>query len=204
MPGPTATSTEAITIHTDRQAAIDFLKTRRSPKLRSLTEPSPTGDELTQMLTIASRVPDHGKLVPWRFIVIQGDRRQHLCEIIGAAYDEDHPDANDAACDEARKRLTHAPLVVAVVYSPKDHPKIPAWEQQLTVGAVCMNLINAARAMGYAGLWLTEWYAFDRRVLDATSVETNERLAGFIHIGTEQDPRDDRVRPELADIVTVY
>ena len=191
-------------IETNQRAMLDFLRTRRSPKLRSLTAPAPSDAELNEMLTVASRVPDHGKLVPWRFILIQGDRRHRLSRVIGRHFEDDHPDATDERRSEASRRLSHAPIVVAVVFCPRSHPKVPEWEQVLTVGAVCMNLLNVARAMGYAGLWLTEWYAFDQRILDELQVAADERIAGFIHIGTEREPREDRVRPDLEQIVSSY
>ncbi len=191
-------------IETDRRTVLEFLETRRSPRLRSLGDPCPSDAEVERMLTVASRVPDHGRLVPWRFILIRGDRRAALCERIGACYPEDHPDASDELVAAACIRLTHAPLVVAVVFRPRTHPKVPEWEQILSVGAVCMNLLNAARALGYAGLWLTEWYAFDRRVLGELGVAPKERLAGFIHVGTETAPREERPRPALAELVTEY
>ncbi|HMN97251.1 MAG TPA: nitroreductase [Phycisphaerales bacterium] len=194
------------------QPALDLLTRRRSPKLLALTTPAPSDDELATMLGIAARVPDHGQLVPWRFIVIAGSRREDLGQLIGGFFDADHPEADATQRAEARKRLTHAPVVVAVVSSPRrdptdprrPHPKIPEREQLLSAGAVCMNLLLAAKACGYGALWLTEWYAYDRRVLDALGLSAHESLAGFIHIGTERDPRDDRTRPRLADIVTAY
>ena len=191
-------------IETNHDAALNFLQTRRSPKLRSLTIPAPSDEELDRVLRVASRVPDHGKLVPWRFIAIKGQRRHDLGEVIGRCFDADHPDALAEARSEARRRLTHAPLVIAVVFSPKAHHKVPEWEQMLTVGAVCMNLINACRATGYAALWLTEWYAFDQRVLDELGLESHERIAGFMHVGTSNEQREDRVRPDVGALVSTY
>ena len=191
-------------IETNRRAVLEFLRTRRSPKLRELGAPAPSDAELRLMLTVASRVPDHGKLVPWRFVVIRGDRRDRLNEFIGECFDADNPGAVDDSRAEARRRLAYAPIVVAVVFSPKEHAKVPKWEQTLSVGACCMNLLNAAKAMGFAALWLTEWYAFDRRVLGELGLTETEQLAGFMHIGTEREPRDDRARPDLDRIVTEY
>jgi len=187
-----------------RRPVIEFLGMRRSAKLRALRDPGPSDDELAQILTVASRVPDHGNLVPWRFVVITGDRRNAISETIGECYEAENPTADERVRTEMRRRLVHAPLVVAVVACPKPHPKVPEWEQVLSAGAVCMNLLWGAKALGYGGLWLTEWYAYDRCVLDELGIGADERVAGFMHIGTAQEAREDRVRPELADIVTVY
>ncbi|MEO1008155.1 MAG: nitroreductase [Planctomycetota bacterium] len=188
----------------ETRPVLEYLRTRRSPKLKLLAGPAPNDDRLAQMLEIASRVPDHGRLVPWRFVIIRGQRRDDLNRVIGDCFEADHPDAPEEQRSEARRRMSYAPLVVAVVYSPAEHPKIPAWEQMLATGAVCMNLLHAARALGFAGLWLTEWYAFDRRVLAELSVAEHEQLAGFIHIGRNDEPREDRARPDVAAITTDY
>lgn len=191
-------------IETERRTIRDFLASRRSPKLRSLCEPAPSGAELHDILTIAARVPDHGKLVPWRFVVIRGDRREALNQVIGDCLEHDQPDAPEEVKAEARRRMTHAPLVVAVVSRPRPHPKVPEWEQILSAGAACMNLLHAARAYGFAGNWLSEWYAFDTRVLEELGLCAGERLAGFIHLGTPEGEREDRVRPDLDEIVSHY
>ncbi len=196
MTAPSRTSTHA--------AALDLLRTRRSPRLRDFDGPGPSDGELEAMLTIAARVPDHGRLCPWRFIVIRGEGRERLGAVIGACFDADHPDALDDQKAMARKRLCFAPVVVAVVSCPVENPKIPAWEQELSAGAACMNLIHAAHAMGYAAVWLTEWYAYDDRVLKAMGCEDGHRLAGFIHIGRADGQREDRDRPALGDVVRRY
>ena len=198
------TLTPSSPVRMNRSAVLEFLETRRSPKLRSLAEPAPSADALRRMLAVASRVPDHGKLVPWRFVVIEGERKDTLNEFLGRCFDDDHPGATELERQDARQRLAFSPLLVAVVYSPKPHPKIPAWEQTLTAGAVCMNLLNAVRSMGFAGVWLTQWFAYDRRVLDELGLEENEQIAGYIHIGTETEAREDRSRPDLDEIVSAY
>lgn len=186
------------------KSVLDHLRTRRSPKLAELQGPGPSDDELRDLLTIASRVPDHGKLVPWRFVVIQGDGRDRLNAFIGDCFDTDKPEVSEELRAEARRRMAYAPLVIAVVFCPRSHPKVPEWEQVLSVGAVCMNLIHAAKAMGYAGLWLTEWYAFDERVQRELGLVEGEQIAGFIHIGRQDGEREDRVRPEIGEIVSMY
>ncbi len=185
-------------------STLELLRTRRSPKLASLVEPAPSEGELATILTIAARVPDHAKLVPWRFVVIAGERRLDLGRVIGEAFVAGNPGAEAAAVDEARKRIATAPLVVAVVFSPKSHPKVPEWEQILSTGAACMNMLIAAKSLGYGAVWLSEWYAYDRRVMRELGLSDAERLAGFVHIGTEREGREDRERPELGKIVTRY
>lgn len=183
-------------------AIIDHLKTRRSLPPQQLSEPAPDAAQLETLLGIASRVPDHGRLTPWRFIVIAGDARTRIGGTIAAAYRADNPDASEDKVAAEGGRLARAPLVVAVVSKAGPHPKIPEWEQVLSAGAVCTSLIVAATGMGFGATWLTEWFAFDRRVLDALGLAPSERIAGFIHIGTPQSAPTERPRPALADIVT--
>jgi nitroreductase len=147
-------------------------------------------------------VPDHGKLAPWRFLVIEGEAGARLGEMIASTYAADHPEADAARLDLERRRLVQAPLVVAVVSRAGPHIKIPEWEQVLSAGAASMNLVLAANASGFATAWLTEWFAYDRRVLDALGLEPREKLAGFIHIGRASEAPSERPRPDLADIVT--
>jgi nitroreductase len=184
--------------------AIALLKTRRSVKPIELQDPGPTAAELETLLTIASRVPDHGKLTPWRFIVFEGAARAEAGDKIAAIFRGNRPDATADQIEFERKRLARAPLVVAVVSRAGPHVKIPEWEQILSAGAAATSLVLAAHALGFAASWLTEWYAYDRRVLDALGVKSDERLAGFVHIGRSVKPAEDRPRPPLSDIVTRY
>ena len=184
--------------------ALQLLKTRRSVKPMELTGPGPTHAEIDTLLAIASRVPDHGKLTPWRFIVFEGEARLAAGAAIAAAFAADHADATADQLEFERKRLARAPLVVAVVSRAGPHVKIPEWEQQLSAGAAAMSLVLAAHAMGFAASWITEWYAYDRRVLDRLGVGANERIAGFVHIGRPVKPPEDRDRPKLETIVTRY
>ncbi len=183
---------------------LELLSTRRSAPAASLAEPGPTAAELDELLTVASRVPDHGKLVPWRFILFQGDARQRAGEIIAATYAKKHPEADSAKLDMERKRLAYAPLVVAVVSRAAPHEKIPEWEQVMTAGAVCMNLTIAATAQGFATVWLSEWYSYDSAVLEQFGLAPSEKIAGFIHIGRPPAPREDRPRPVVSEIVTRF
>ena len=184
--------------------ALQLLKTRRSVKPMELTGPGPSKPEIDTLLAVASRVPDHGKLAPWRFIVFEGDARIAAGEAIAAAFRADRADATPEQIEFERNRLARAPLVIAVVSRAGPHSKIPEWEQQMSAGASAMSLVLAARATGYAASWITEWYAYDRRVLDALGISANERIAGFVHIGRPGKPPEDRDRPPLEAIVTRY
>jgi nitroreductase len=184
--------------------SIALLATRRSLKPHELGEPGPTAAETDMLLTIAARVPDHGKLTPWRFIVFQCDGQRRAGEAIAAAFLAKYPDATREQIDFERQRLARAPLVVAVVSRAGPHVKIPEWEQVLSAGAAAMNLLNAAHALGFAATWITEWYAYDRRVLDALGLAAHEKIAGFVHIGRSAQPPQERPRPALADIVTRF
>jgi nitroreductase len=184
--------------------ALALLKTRRSVKPMELGGPGPSSAEIETLLTIGSRVPDHGKLTPWRFILFEGAAREKAGETIAQVFRAGHSDATPDQIAFERKRLARAPLVIAVVSRAGPHVKIPEWEQQLSAGAAAMNLVHAAYALGYAASWITEWYAYDRRVLDALGLTPSERIAGFVHIGRPAKPPEERDRPRLADIVTRY
>jgi len=184
--------------------SLSRLLTRRSVPPRWLGGPGPSAEEIETMLTAAARVPDHGKLVPWRFILIEGEARQRMGEILVDAFLADNPDADSEKVAVERERFSKAPLVVAVVSRTVPHVKIPEWEQVLSAGAVCMNLLNAATALGYGASWLSGWACFDRRVLDALGLAPNERIAGYVHIGTAKEKPTDRDRPNLAEIVTRF
>jgi len=183
---------------------IALLSSRRSVKPIELTAPGPSPAELETLLTIASRVPDHGKLTPWRFIVFEAEGRDKAGEAIAEAFLAKYPDATADQVAFERTRLARAPLVIAVVSRASPHVKIPEWEQVLSAGAAAMNLVIAAHALGFAASWMTEWYAYDRRVLDAFGLAPHERIAAFVHIGRPARPPEDRPRPALADIVTRF
>jgi len=173
-------------------------------KPREMTAPGPSPAELETILTIASRVPDHGKLTPWRFIVFEGDARARAGEIIASVFAKKNPSASASDIAIEKKRLMDAPLVIGVVSFTRQHPKVPPWEQELSAGASAMNIVTAATALGYGACWLTGWFAFDRDVLDGFGLKPDEKLAGFIHIGTASKPNEDRPRPALSDIVTRF
>lgn len=184
--------------------ALDLLTRRRSVKPADLSFPGPAAAQLETLLTIASRVPDHGKLTPWRFVVFEGEARDAAGAIISAVFAADHPEADADRLAIERGRLSRAPIVVAVVSHATAHPKIPEWEQVLSAGAAAMNLVTAAHAMGFAANWITEWYAYDRRVLERFGLAADERIAGFVHIGTPAKQPEDRDRPPLETVVTRF
>jgi nitroreductase len=184
--------------------AIELLKTRRSVKPREMSGPGPSPAELETILTIGARVPDHGKLAPWRFIIFVGDARERAGEVIAKVFARKNPGAAAADVETERKRLTDAPLVIGIVSFTKPHPKVPAFEQELSAGASVMNIVTAATALGYGACWLTGWFAFDRDVLDGLGLKPDEKLAGFVHIGKPTRPSEDRPRPVLSEIVTRF
>lgn len=183
---------------------IDLLLTRRSVPPRLLAAPAPTAGEVRTLLTIAARVPDHGRAVPWRFIVIGPDGGARLGQLIADTFHADHSDATPEALQIEHARLLRAPLVIGVVSSTHEHPKAPEWEQILSAGAAAMSLVIAANAMGYGANWHTEWYAYDRRIMRELGVKDDERIAGFVHIGTPTERPGDRPRPALDDVAVEY
>jgi nitroreductase len=184
--------------------AIELLTTRRSFKPIELAGPPPSAAEIDTLLTVASRVPDHGKLTPWRFIVFEGAARRTAGAAIAAAFRAKYPEAKSEHVEAEGERLARAPLVVAVVSRAGPHVKIPEWEQVLSAGAAAMNLVLAAHALGFGACWITEWYAYDRGVLDALGLAPHERIAGFIHIGRPPGRPEDRPRPPLDQIATRF
>ena len=184
--------------------ALELLKIRRSVKPREMSGPGPSTEELDTILTIGARVPDHGKMAPWRFILFEGDARARAGNVIANVFARKNPAAPAAEIEVEKRRLMDAPLVIAVVSFTRPHPKVPAWEQELSAGASAMNIVTAATALGYGANWLSGWFAYDRDVLDGLGLKQEEKLAGFIHIGTPSKATEDRPRPALSDIVTRF
>ena len=183
-------------------SAIGLLAARRSVNPKFLAGPGPSRAEIETLLTIASRVPDHGKLAPWRFLVIEGAARGRLGEAALAIHLAQTPGLDEASRQADLARFTLAPLVIGVVSRAREHGKIPVWEQQLSAGAACMALTVAAKALGFSSAWLTEWPAYSAPFRTALGLADDERIAGFVHIGRATITPDDRPRPALADIVT--
>jgi nitroreductase len=181
-----------------RQEALQLLLTRRSAKAAMLAEPGPTPDQLTTILTAAARVPDHKKLVPWRFLVFEGDARADFGRVLREACAAEETDTPSATRLEfERTRLLRAPTVVAVISRVIPNAAAPEWEQVLSCGAVCQNLCLAANAMGFGTCWITEWYSYSPGVRSALRLTPEEKVAGFIYIGTAKEQQADRERPDL-------
>ncbi|MDO7843842.1 nitroreductase family protein [Sphingomonas immobilis] len=186
----------------DTSSPLALLATRRSGKPRDLIAPGPDDAQMAQILEIAARTPDHGKLAPWRFVVVPDDRREALAEVIKSAYLAERPLAAQTELASLDQFAKQAPALVVVLYSPKPS-HIPAWEQELSVGAACMNLLHAAHALGFAGGWLTGWPSYSDAVRDAFGAAP-EQIAGFIFLGTPARALEERPRPDLSSIVTKW
>lgn len=185
------------------RAVFEFLSLRRSSKPDKLVAPGPTDEELTSILTAGSRVPDHKKLAPWRFIVFEGEGRARIGDAFAAAcVAEEKEPPSPVRLDMERGRFLRAPLVVAVISSPKPRPGAPEWEQVLSAGACCYNICLAANALGFATSWITEWIAYSPSVRATLGLAEHERVAGFIYIGRPGEKPDERERPAVADLVT--
>jgi len=183
-------------------ALRDYLKTRRSVGIGFLKDPGPTPAELDEILGIGTRVPDHGKFVPWRLIVIEGDARAAAGEKLAAIQKARRPDIDEASLDIERKQFLPAPVTIGVLLSPKPNPKAPEMEQLLSAGNVCFNLSHAAFALGFAASWTNRWYGFDTEAQQMLGARGGERFVGFVHIGTPTTVIEDRDRPDLSQVVT--
>lgn len=185
------------------QETLDLLLTRRSAKAALLAEPGPTPGQLTTILTAAARVPDHKKLVPWRFIVFEGEARAAFGRVLGnACAAEAAEPPSTARIEIERTRFLRAPTVVAVISCVTPNAAAPEWEQVLSCGAACLNLCLAANAMGFGTCWITEWYAYSPGVRSALGLAANEKVAGFIYVGTASERQADRDRPDLNRITS--
>lgn len=185
-------------------ALRDHLLTRRSVGLAFLKEPGPSADELNTLLTIATRVPDHGKLTPWRLVVFAGDARRAAGEKLAEIAARKNPAMDEASLEVERNRFLPAPLTIGVLSAPRENPKAPEIEQVLSAGNVAFNLLHGAQALGYGASWVTRWFAFDDAAATALGARAGERFVAFVHIGTPTAPVEDRPRPALEDVVTYW
>ena len=187
----------------DISTPLSLLATRRSGKPRDLIAPGPDMDQLNAMIEIAARTPDHGKLAPWRFVIVPTGRRARLAEVITAAYRAERPQATRLEIESLEQFAHQAPALVVVLSAPRTESHIPLWEQELSAGAACMNLLHAAHAMGFAAGWLTGWSAYNESVRDAFGAAP-ERIVGFMFIGSPVKQLEERPRPDLSKIISVW
>lgn len=177
------------------ESFLKRLSNRRSTPAQTLGAPGPNEDQIARMLAVAGRTPDHGKLAPWRFVIIGSAAKARIASQLEAMA----PDAKGAA---VLAKLRASPVCVLVVSRPTPDHKIPVWEQQLSAGAACMNLLHAADALGFAANWITDWYAYDPAATSLFGVESGEKIAGFIHLGAAAQPPLERARPDLAALIS--
>lgn len=200
IPPPPRENDPAVAACESRET-LALLAQRRSTKIALLSEPGPDGPALEALLKLAARVPDHGKLGPWRFVVIEGEGRARAGAAMARVIEHD-PGADQSRLDAARGLFLRAPVCVMVVSSPVASQKVPEWEQQMSAGAAAFSLLIGGHAMGYAGCWLTEWPAFDPRARQALGLDDHERIAGFVYLGSARQPAIERFRADLASRVS--
>lgn len=186
----------------DTTSPATLMATRRSGKPRDMVAPGPDADQFHRILAAAIRVPDHGKLAPWRFVVIAADQRDRFAALLLDAYRTERSDAGNTEPKAIDEFARQAPVIVVAISCPVATSPIPAWEQELSAGAACMNLLTAASAEGFVGGWLTGWAAYSPKVRDAFAPEG--KIAGFIFLGTPGRELQERPRPEFADVVSFW
>ncbi|MBL8792224.1 MAG: nitroreductase [Rhizobiales bacterium] len=188
----------------DTSSLLAFLKSRKSASAKAMTGPGPTPAQLREILALAVRVPDHGKLAPWRFISFTGEARARIGDKFAARWKELHPDHGDDSLAFMKGFMMRAPVVVAVVSRAATHPKIPLWEQQMSAGALAFNVELAAQAHGFDATWITDWVAYDDAARKMIGLVDNEHLTGLIFIGKASAPLEDRPRPDVDQLLTEW
>jgi nitroreductase len=183
---------------------IDLLLKRSSAPIHELKEPAPSDTETETLIRIASRVPDHGRMEPWRFILYRGEARERVGRMLADLAEKREGPLGDGRRDKELTRFSRAPLVIGVVSAPRENPKIPDWEMQLSGAAAAMNLVIAANAMGYGTNWITNWYAYDAEGRRLLGLAPHERVIGFIHIGTFAGKAFERPRPDVSKLYVDY
>jgi len=183
---------------------LETLLSRRSVLANEMHEPGPTKEQVEQILAAAHRVPDHGKIGPWRFILFCNEAREEFGQFLGEIYAKENPEAAEKLLQFEAKRFMRAPLAIAVVASPQEHPKVPEWEQILSAGAACQNILLAATSMGFGAQWLTEWYSYNAEVDTKLELQSNEKIAGFIYLGSKSAVPKERVRPSLDERIRYW
>jgi nitroreductase len=186
----------------DTSSVLSLLRTRKSASAKAMGAPGPTPEQLAEILSLAVRVPDHGKLAPWRFILWEGAARGQFGDVMKARWSELHPEHGEQTLSFVHGLFLRAPTVLGVVSAAQEHPKIPLWEQQLSAAAVCMNILYAATAMGIGCQWNTDWVVYDAVIAAAMGLAAHEKLAGLVYLGTPTAPLEDRPRPDAAALLT--
>jgi nitroreductase len=183
---------------------LDLLLSRRSGSAKSMTGPGPTQDQIRQILACGTRVPDHGKLAPWRFILFEDEGRARMGELLATVVSQSEADVSPERLALERNRFLRAPFIVGVVSRVREGIAIPEWEQMLSAGACCMSILLAAHAQGFVANWITEWYAFHPAVRAGLGLQSGERIAGFIYIGHPAVPLAERARPNMDSLISRF
>jgi nitroreductase len=191
------------TLNLPAPETLDLLLSRRSGSAKLMKGPGPDAEQLRRILAAGIRVPDHGKLAPWRFIVFEGEGRARMGEILAQCIAGER-DISPERIEQERNRFMRAPVVIGVVSRVREQIPIPVWEQQLSSGAVCMTIVLAAHAMGFVANWITEWCAYHPQVLARVGLKPTERIAGFIYVGHAVEPLEERPRPPVDSITTRF
>lgn len=186
----------------DTSSALALLQTRKSASVKAMGEPGPTPDQLKTILEIAVRVPDHGKLAPWRLVLFEGEARRKFGGIIKARWHELHPEHGEDSLAFQAGLFLRAPTVLVIVSKAGPHVKIPEWEQLLSAGALTQNLLLAAAALGVGAQWNTDWIAYDPKIMKAMGLSDQEKIVGVVYFGTPQAALEDRPRPDPENLIT--
>lgn len=181
-----------------------YIATRRSARPREMTGPLPDAETLREIMRMATRTPDHGKLAPWRFLAVGANRRADFGDLLGRAFAKANPGASEVQAEAATQMARYESLLVVALFSPRESAKIPLWEQQLSCGAACMNLVHAAHVHGFVAGWITGWASYDETVRKALCANDSERIAGFIHIGSQGAELSERDRPDTEDVIATW
>lgn len=188
----------------DLSSLIGYLHSRRSGKPRELVAPGPNAQEMEQIMRAAIRTPDHGKLSPWRFLIVDDSKRDDLARLLTRAYLAEKPDAGRIEIEAMENFAHQGPALVVALFTPVIPHKIPLWEQQLSMGAACMNLLHGAHALGYVGGWITGWPSGNRDVAEAFGAGPDDSIAGFLYLGTAARPQEERPRPDYDAVVSQW
>lgn len=191
------------TLNIPAPEALSLLLSRRSGSAKAMTGPGPDAEQLRQILAAAVRVPDHGKLSPWRFLLFEGEGRARMGAVLAEAVAGERDVSPERIAQESQ-RFMRAPVVIGVVSRVREQIPVPVWEQQLSSGAVCQTILIAAHSMGFVANWITDWCAYHPMVLERIGLKPNERIAGFVYIGQPVKPLEDRPRPDIDALTTRF